>query len=246
MKKLHIDEINVISDYLKDKKNTQILVDIGAMNGSCTDKFCNRNWTCFTVECNPDLIPKLNKKYENFNNVEVINKAIANKKQKFDLYVSNESLGITSLLNFHSSHESNEKVEGITFSDLTEQFSISNIDFLKIDIEGYDYYVLNDKAFQRISPKVVLVEFEYNKQKKLNLSVDDLINKLISYNYKVYIFEWHPIQRYGIRHSFKKFYKYDGSDLNNNSWGNILAFSEKPNEIKLNYLVKKNTKKHSS
>ncbi len=243
MKNLHVDELKVISKYLKDKFKPQTLVDIGAMNGDCTDLFRDRNWNCFTVECNSNLLPYLHEKYSNYDNVKVVSKAIANENKKYKLYKSHESLGITSLLNFHTTHKFSEEVDAITFSDLVNEHSINNIDFLKIDIEGLDYFVLNDQAFQKITPKIVLVEFEHNKHKKINLGVDDLINKLTSYNYEVYIFEWFPIERYGIKHRFKEFYKYDGRDLNNNSWGNILAFSKKPNSFKLNYLVKKNINK---
>jgi len=145
MKNLHIDELKVISKYLKDKFKPQTLVDIGAMNGDCTDLFRDRNWNCFTVECNSNLLPYLYEKYSNYDNVKVVAKAIANQNKKYKLYKSEESLGITSLLNFHTTHEFSEEVDAITFSDLVNEYSINNIDFLKIDYQKLRNEIINSE-----------------------------------------------------------------------------------------------------
>jgi len=237
-----VDECNVVAEYLNSNGNN-ILVDIGAMKGSCTDLFYPNQWTCFTIECNPVLVEFLTKKYRNISNVKIINKAIYNQNTNKKLYTSTESLGITSIVDFHETHKYRYDVEAITFTRLLELEKISKIDFLKIDIEGADYFVLIDESFEVIKPRVVLVEFEFNKIKKLDLSVKNIIDTFLKLDYFTYVFEWYPINKYGTYHDFNKFYKYTNQNLDNNSWGNILAFSEQPDEDYLNKIVKKNTKK---
>jgi len=239
-KHLIIDECKVVSDYFGSEIGT--VVDIGAMKGGCTDLFFAKGWDCFAVECNPDLVEFLKVKYMKNKNVKIINKAISFKNSRQKLYKSNESLGITSLLDFHNSHEYFKDVSTITFSKFLNSEQIFNIDFLKIDIEGYEYFVLNDPSFKKIKPKIVLLEFEFNKIKKLNLSTNQILNKLIELDYIIYIFEWYPIKKFGTFHDFKKFYNYKGQNLDNDSWGNILAFSSIPNEYKLLKIVEDNIK----
>jgi len=237
-----IDECKVVAEYLNSNGHN-ILVDIGAMKGSCTDLFYPNEWTCFTVECNPILVDFLLKKYTNVSNVKIIDKAIYNDNNYKKLYTSSESLGITSIVDFHETHKFSSTVEAITFTKLIELENINKINFLKIDIEGADYFVLSDKSFEKIKPEVVLIEFDFNKIKKLNLSTKDILDIFKKLGYSIYIFEWFPIKKYGTYHDFKKFYKYTNENLDNDSWGNILAFLNEPNEKYLNKIVDQNIKK---
>ena len=45
--------------------------------------------------------------------------------------------------------------------------SVTEIDFLKIDVEGYDFNVIKGNDFSFVKPRVILSEFEDKKTKLL-------------------------------------------------------------------------------
>jgi len=98
--------------------------------------------------------------------------------------------------------------------------------------------VLQGFPFNLIKPLVIECEFEDLKTTKLNYTVKDMINFLQDKGYFVYVSQWHPIVRYGIRHQWKRFFKYEGQTISANSWGNLLAFSKEVNEKTLVQLIK--------
>jgi hypothetical protein len=55
---------------------------------------------------------------------------------------------------------------------------------------------------------------------------------LVDRGYSVYVSEWHPIERYGARHSFRRLQQYPCS-IPSNSWGNLLAFRTNPEQAAL-------------
>ena len=48
--------------------------------------------------------------------------------------------------------------------------------------------------------------------------------------YYVYVSEWQPIIRYGIKHDWKAFSRYPCRLTDESAWGNLLAFKVKPDE----------------
>jgi len=75
-----------------------------------------------------------------------------------------------------------------------------------------------------VRPKVIECEFEDAKTIKLGYSFHDLAQFLIEKNYKVWVSEWHPILRYGIRHDWRKLERYPCEFGGKDAWGNLLAF----------------------
>lgn len=59
---------------------------------------------------------------------------------------------------FISRHSVVDKVRCITFDQLLDKHGITNIDFLQIDAEGYDYEIIQTINFDRIKPKVINYE----------------------------------------------------------------------------------------
>ena len=215
--------------FLKFGNNKEnIMFDVGAFVGSSFQYFLDSNWEIHAFEVDKVYFKNLKNKYGN--KVVLNNLAVdITSNKKVNLYESEVSKGITSLIPFHPSHRpSGYEVNTINLSDYTKTHHIEHIEFLKIDIEGNDYNALLGSNWEKIVPEVLLVEFELNKTLSLGHTPDDIAKFLISKNYTVYVFEWYPIIQYGTEHSLKDFYKYQVNKIPDNSWGNFIAFQNDP------------------
>ena len=76
-----------------------------------------------------------------------------------------------------------DRVNISTLKIFCKNNNISKIDYLKIDTEGYDFFVLKGVPWSEIKPRVVLCEFEDRKTLDLGYSFKDMANFLINKNY---------------------------------------------------------------
>lgn len=135
------------------------------------------------IEPSPKYFKLLQKNYSYNKNIILLENAIFSKNEVVKLYELNENglkklpefaKGIGSLNRKHLERaeiDSDDieyfEVQGITFSKVIDDFPIfSNIDFLQIDTEGYDFEILKSIDFS--SFKCKMIKFEH-----LNLSEED-------------------------------------------------------------------------
>jgi len=236
---LALDEINIVFNYINKYIKKGIMIDVGAHFGDSAKIFLENNWQVFCYEPDPNNRKKLLENLKSYPNKTVFDKAISNKADELvAFYDSAESTGISGLLPFNKNHKKICEVQTSTLAKEIKENNIKNVDFLKIDTEGYDFMVLQGFPFDFMKPFIIECEFEDLKTTKLNYKVKDTINFLQDKGYFVYVSQWHPIVRYGIRHNWKRFFKYEGQNLSANSWGNLLAFSKEANEKTLVKLIK--------
>jgi len=230
--KMTIDETKVILDYLDYDKG--VMFDVGAHFGYSSFDFLTNDWKVYAYEADKYNKQILENTVKNFENIKISPYAISNKNNKLlDFYSSDESTGVSGLNPFTDNHKTNTKVKTSTLDNEIKKYNIKEIDFLKIDTEGHDLFVLKGLNFNKVSPKIIECEFENKKTVDLGYTSNDLADYLLNHGYSVYVSEWHPIIRYGISHQWKQFYKYESQDIDPNSWGNFLAFKDKVNEKKL-------------
>ena len=122
----------------------------------------------------------------------------------------------------------------------TNRNNIFSIDFLKIDTEGFDYFVLKGVPWDKLKPRLILCEFEDRKTKRLGYTFNEMANFLLDKGYKVVVSEWYPIEEYGKSHKWRNMKDYpcklDDQILGH---GNILAFADSNDYRKLNYIIKR-------
>ena len=78
----------------------------------------------------------------------------------------------------------NVKVKMITLADYLEKNEITNIDFLKIDTEGYEFEVLQGLKKYISSVKLVMFEHHYDDMIKKSYKYSDISKLLKNNNFK--------------------------------------------------------------
>ena len=126
------------------------------------------------------------KNINNFNNIFVNNFGLSDKESVMTIYKNNLNIGKTSLIK--SDYTDAEDV----YIKMLDTFWKDNnkdkkIDFVKIDVEGYEYQVLlgMEEIINKYKPKIL---FEYSPvfYKDIDIKGQDIIIFLLNKNYKIY------------------------------------------------------------
>lgn len=200
-----------------------VMVDVGAHVGGTALPFARAGWEVYAFE--PDGVNRelLQDALSQFSNVTVVPAAVADRPGSAPLYRSDVSSGISALSAFHPSHRVVGRVDVVRLADYFEQEGIHHVDFLKVDTEGHDLFVLQGVPWSRVRPRVVLCEFEDRKTQPLGYGYTDLAEFLLARNYTVLVSEWHPIVEYGSEHQWRHLRRYPHRLEDPESWGNLLA-----------------------
>ncbi|MDU8914165.1 FkbM family methyltransferase [Aestuariicoccus sp. MJ-SS9] len=213
------------------------MVDVGAHFGSSLLPFARAGWQVVAFEPDAANRARLERnlaaepKIAEF--VEVLPVAVSDTEmQDVPLYGSPISSGISGLSAFHESHAEVDRVSTTTLNKVLAKRGIKGVDFLKIDVEGHEMPVLRGFDLEGIRPRAVLAEFEDAKTLAQGYSAGDLAEVFARVGYTVFVSEWHPIERYGKRHSWSNFRRWP-CDIPGNAWGNFVAFREAPGRERL-------------
>lgn len=128
----------------------KILVYIGLNVGESFSTIFHRYDKAYGFEANPNLIPKLNEKFEKFPQVEIIHAAVSDYDGEIEFYINenhtSSSLGEISMDYKAKINPMNEGVKvmvpSVNLNNFFEKKSIDFIDTYVSDIEGWDLQVL--------------------------------------------------------------------------------------------------------
>ncbi|MEP1145148.1 MAG: FkbM family methyltransferase [Henriciella sp.] len=235
--KAQLNDEEMLARYFDDQ--CDIMIDVGANFGNSCDVYLGKGWTVHAFEPDPYNRSKLLEVWPNDKKLIVNEEAVDDKGgQELSFFASDESTGISGLSAFTEGHKEVCKVQTTTLRDYYKSAGLSHVDFLKIDVEGFDKFVLDGFPWEADRPEVVLAEFEDNKTVPLGYTIHDLAKVMESNGYTVYVSEWHPIIRYGIAHDWRRFLKYDQSLNLKETWGNLIGFKTDPGMDVLRDLVR--------
>lgn len=240
----YVDETAVIARLLDDRRGgAHVLVDVGAHIGSSAAEFTPLGWRVICFEPDPENRAKLSDRFAKSPTVTIDNRAVAETPEAARaFYASKESTGISGMLKFRDTHKEIATVEVTTVGEAAKKYDIKHIDFLKIDVEGYDFAVLKGVPWEHIKPDAIECEFEDAKTRLLGHTYKDIADYLVAQGYTVYLSEWYPIVRYGVRHDWRRIVRYPATLVASDAWGNILAFKEDPTFEKVVAAFRERTK----
>lgn len=202
-----------------------VMLDVGAHYGSSLEPFADQGWSVHAFEPDPDNRARLESAFGGRPNVTIVPAAVSDAAGELQLFTSYLSTGISSLAPFTSTHGPRSVVPVITLGEYLRVAAIPAVDFLKIDVEGFERNVLRGYDWS-IRPEVIMLEFEDAKTVPLGYSWRELANDLYSRGYEVLVFEWLPIVQYGGHHQWRRLARYPTDLADPRGWGNLLAASD--------------------
>lgn len=219
-----VDEVELVHRLLREGPRGRVMIDVGAHKGAALEAFARDGWRVVAFEPDPDNREELAEFCRSFAGVTIDPRAISNREAgELPWFRSDVSSGISSLAAFHESHRAAGCVEVTTLSLALEHHKVERVDFLKIDAEGTDLFVLQGFPWDRMKPDVVICEFEDEKTEALGYRFCDLANFLVTQGYEILVSEWYPITRYGSPHRWRRFVPYPCQLVNLHAWGNLIA-----------------------
>jgi FkbM family methyltransferase len=200
------------------------LVEVGAHQGDHVfGQFVDRGWDVHAFEPDPQNRRALEQAFGDRPNVVIVPKAVSDSPGELTLYTSDESTGISSLTAFTPGHVPSGTVEVVALRDYLREAVVHQVDFLKMDVEGHEKFVLDGFPWDTHRPEMVLLEFEDRKTCGLGYSWRDLADTLEGLGYGVLVSEWYPIERYGVTHSWRRLERFPTALADINAWGNLIA-----------------------
>lgn len=216
-------EIQIAFNVLTPITKKGVMVDVGAHHGESCLPFALQGWQVFAFEPDASNFRVLVQVLKGLPSVEVVKQAVADhSEEQAVLYKSDESTGISALHPFRETHKAGEQVAVTTLGRFLNQRGIASVDFLKIDTEGFDLFVLHGVPWEEVKPRLVLCEFDDQKTQLLGYTFHDLAQYLIGQGYKVLVSAWYPVEEFEGVHRWKGCFPYNG-DMVVEGWGNIFA-----------------------
>lgn len=165
----------ILQRLFKDKKKG-FYVDVGAgypTINSVTKHFYNSGWHGVNIEPQADIFSVLKQARPRDIN---LNTAIDVKSGKQKIMTYPDRWGLATMSRDVKQHHEKLNLrqleleaETIPLTSLLEQHNISDIDFLKVDVEGYEGRVIQSMDFNRWRSSVIVVEATYPTTPKLLL-----------------------------------------------------------------------------
>ena len=201
-----------------------VMVDVGAHFGGSLAPFLRAEWRVLAFE--PDRLNRdaLKTAFGDVPALIIDSRAVSERREAgVVLFRSSLSTGISGLSKFHDSHRPADRVDTVSLAEALVERGIARVDFLKIDTEGHDLFVLRGIDWERCAPSIIMCEFEDLKTRPLGYDYDALASYLTDRGYHVIVSEWYPVQAYGQRHEWRAFGKYPWVLGHPAAWGNLLA-----------------------
>lgn len=227
----YVDETATVFRALR-REPAGTMLDVGAHYGESFRRFADAGWNVHAFEPDPRNLAHLVPVADEYETVTVVPAAVAETRGALTLYGSSESTGVSSLAPFTSRHVATATVDVISLGDYLSASEISAVDFLKVDVEGYERMVLDGYDWD-VPPRVIELEFEDRKTEPLGYTWRDLADELRRRNYLVIVSEWNPIVAYGPGQSWRGWGTLPYELADPNAWGNLLGVRQPHDQARL-------------
>ena len=222
-----VDEAKLVFELLRGKGS--VMIDVGAHHGNSLAPFADAGWQVYAFEPDAKNRAPLVERFGDQRNVVIDPRGVSDKPARgVTLFRSDVSTGISGLSAFHDSHVAADQIEVTTLDEACAAWGVTAIDFLKIDTEGFDLFVLRG---MQLVPRAITCEFEDAKTRPLGYGFHDLARYLVERGYRIMVSEWFPIERYGTTHRWRRFQPYPCELLDVAAWGNLIAVRDRDFDV---------------
>ncbi|HRJ05923.1 MAG TPA: FkbM family methyltransferase [Candidatus Saccharibacteria bacterium] len=161
------EDLILESFFINEKKG--FYVDVGACHphvASVTKRFYQKGWKGINIEPQTNLYGLFELERPRDLNLNI---GISNKQStiKLRMYTNNQGLSTfaSDLKREHASTKGNKTeqyedvpIEVVTLKDVLSAHNVKSIQFLKVDVEGYEFEVLKGNDWSAFRPEVVCIE----------------------------------------------------------------------------------------
>jgi FkbM family methyltransferase len=166
-------------------------VDVGANRGEWVeivlDKL-DREITGLLYEPNSFAYEQLSDRFCHVEGLVIKNLAIGEKEGQKVFYENRKASNLSSLVSANDRDAIEKLVNITTLDDEASKHGLTQIDFLKIDTEGYDLHVLKGAENLLSHQNIGVVQFEYNRNwVNAGSTLRHAINFLESFGYRVFL-----------------------------------------------------------
>jgi FkbM family methyltransferase len=169
-------------------KEGNTVIDIGANEGAFTClalRIVGQRGRVIAIEPQPDLrsFIEINCAINNFTNVQVETAALSPNKTEIMYMFPRINSGASSIVRSYRWRKRTMKVGGIGFTELMKKYALTTVDFVKIDVEGFEPEVLGSMceciAAGRI--KNVFVDFHESILERRGIDTRKIDEKMTEY-----------------------------------------------------------------
>lgn len=202
-----------IKKYLSNKP-INLCLDIGANIGNYSKLLLEEtNSKVISFEPQPFVFKKLSDNLYNYSDrTTLVNKGISNKSGALKIHYNENQPSLASFVEEvnHLEHIQNNEtleVEVTSIDDFCRENQITEIDFIKIDVEGFEYEVLEGafETFKSIKPKYIQIEYGWHQLIR-NTTLNYYAKKLSNYN--VYQLIYNNMKLVDPKDSYANFHLY--------------------------------------
>ncbi len=189
----NIYQIELIKLYVRG--SSPVIVDIGANAGYAATFFLSHFPQARVISFEPlptnfELLSK-NQKQNEFLNWQISPKAVGKSNGKISLFFQ-KSKGLTPVSSIYADFDNNNQdcieVEMVSLSQIFQDFSLSQIDLLKLDCEGAEYEILYHTPQEYLN-KIRLIVMETHHRNNENGNKETLANFLQNVGFQTKIKE---------------------------------------------------------
>jgi FkbM family methyltransferase len=158
-----LDVLKLIKKFYSNKKDKIIIFDVGAnkgdYSGSVLDVFADCDVQIEAFEPSRFAFSQLNERYGKNEKVGNYNLGLGDEAGVFNMYYDQAGSKRASI--FKGEQRLSESVQLTTIDGFCQTAGITKINFLKIDVEGYEFKVLKGAAAMLAMQKIDFIQFEF-------------------------------------------------------------------------------------
>lgn len=154
----------------------------------CKQYFISNKTFKFTGNIQPDYYDSLINDTPDFEKINYVELGLWDKKDTLKFYkqINNHNVSKTLISGMFGNEF--DIIKADTLKNIMQNFNHTNIDLLKLDIEGAEIKVLNNMLDDNIYPKYLCIEFDlFLKKKDKQNDTKKIINRLLRNNYNILI-----------------------------------------------------------
>lgn len=188
-------ESQSIDACFKILRNGGVFIDVGANFGLYSINLMGiPNLRIVAIEPNPITVSRLveNAEINHSRNIEIITTAIGDKNDIVGLYCPS----INNSGNFQVTSDNKRSrflCPQLSLNYLFMKLKITTVDLLKVDVEGYEKYVLNGLNFNLIKPKNILLEIIPKQLNNFSCTEEEIFRMLKENGYSIFDINGHSI-----------------------------------------------------